>query len=58
MGHVDVGAVGDGGIIIGVQAVAAGRPGDGVRADPGNAVAGDIGIGLGTAAGKGELGFE
>ncbi len=57
MGHVDVGAVGDARVIIGVQAVAARGAGDGVASYPSNAVTGDIGIGFGRATGKGEFGF-
>ena len=58
MNYINKGIIGHRGVVVGVQAVLGGTAADGVRADPSNAVAGDIGVGFGTAAGKGELGFE
>ena len=58
MRYVNIRPIGDAAIVVGVEPVAAGGAADSVRADPGHAVAGDIRVGFGTAAGQGEFSFE
>ena len=58
MRYVNIRPIGDAAIVVGVEPVAAGGAADSVRADPGHAVAGDIRVGFGTAAGQGEFGFQ